>query len=47
MTGTAIIMMIIAMLTIWGGLAIAIVNLNARGDVAEDAAVEVTEHREA
>lgn len=47
MTASAIIMMIVAILTIWGGLAIAIANLNVRGDVAEDAASEVTEHREA
>ncbi|WP_082567343.1 methionine/alanine import family NSS transporter small subunit [Janibacter sp. Soil728] len=37
MTTTAIIMMIIAMLTIWGGLVAAIVNLTKRGDAsAED-----------
>ncbi|MGO1166320.1 MAG: methionine/alanine import family NSS transporter small subunit [Janibacter sp.] len=34
MTMTAIIMMIVAMLTIWGGLAVAIVNLTKRGDAA-------------
>lgn len=34
MTMTAIIMMIIAMLTIWGGLVLAIINLSKRGDAA-------------
>ena len=34
MTTTAIIMMIISMLTISGGLILAIMNLNKRGDAA-------------
>ena len=34
MTTTAIVMMIVAMLTIWGGLAAAILNLSVRGDSA-------------
>ncbi|MDN5717457.1 MAG: methionine/alanine import family NSS transporter small subunit [Janibacter sp.] len=39
MTTTAIIMMIVAMLTIWGGLIAAILNLNTRGNAsAEDIA---------
>ncbi|CAM4127776.1 methionine/alanine import family NSS transporter small subunit [Janibacter anophelis] len=37
MTTTAIIMMIVAMLTIWGGLVLAIINLSKRGDVADSA----------
>ena len=36
MTLTAIIMMIIAMVTVWGGLALAIVNLARHPEVAED-----------
>lgn len=46
MTTTAIIMMIVAMLLIWGGLAIAIVNLSKRGDVAARDAGDVEEYRE-
>ena len=34
MTTTAIIMLIVAILVIWGGLALAIVNLATRGDSA-------------
>lgn len=30
MSGSAIVMMIVAMLILWGGLALAIVNLNRR-----------------
>lgn len=37
MTATAIIMMIVAMLTIWGGLVLAIINLNKRGDASASA----------
>jgi len=46
MTTTAIIMMIIAMLTIWGGLLAAIVNLSKRGDVAADDVLEAEVHRD-
>lgn len=34
MTTTAVIMMLIAMATIWGGLALAIVNLTRRDSAA-------------
>lgn len=46
MTTTAIIMMIIAMLTIWGGLVAAIINLNKRGDVASEDVREAGRHRD-
>lgn len=36
MTTTAIIMMIIAMVTVWGGLIAAIVNLARHPEVADD-----------
>lgn len=36
MTTTAIIMMIVAMLAIWGGLVVAIINLSKRGDAAAE-----------
>jgi hypothetical protein len=36
MTTTAIIMMIIAMVTVWGGLIAAIVNLARHPEAAED-----------
>jgi hypothetical protein len=36
MTTTAIIMMIVAMLTVWGGLVAAIVNLARHPEVADD-----------
>lgn len=35
MTATAIVMMIIAMVTVWGGLIAAIVNLARHPEVAE------------
>ncbi|MDQ0646978.1 hypothetical protein QFZ53_001174 [Microbacterium natoriense] len=35
MTGTAIVMMIVAMVTVWGGLIAAIVNLARHPEVAE------------
>jgi hypothetical protein len=35
MTGTAIVMMIIAMVTVWGGLIAAIVNLARHPEVAD------------
>lgn len=35
MTSTAIVMMIIAMVTVWGGLIAAIVNLARHPEVAE------------
>lgn len=36
MTTISIVMMIIAMVTVWGGLAAAIVNLRRHPDPAED-----------
>jgi hypothetical protein len=36
MTTTAIVMMIIAMVTVWGGLVAAIVNLARHPEVAEN-----------
>lgn len=36
MTGTAVIMMIIAMLTVWGGLGVAVINLARHPEVADD-----------
>lgn len=35
MTSTAIVMMIVAMVTVWGGLIVAIVNLARHPEVAE------------
>lgn len=46
MTMTAIIMMIVAMLTIWGGLVVAIINLSKRGDVSDHAVREAELHRD-
>lgn len=46
MTTAAVIMMIVAMLTIWGGLGVAIANLNSRGDAAEADTAEAETHRE-
>lgn len=46
MTTTAIVMMIVAMLVIWGGLAAAIVNLGTRGDAAAEHIDEVEQHRD-
>lgn len=45
MTTTAILMMIVAMLTIWGGLGVAIINLSKRGDAAQEAGTLPTEAR--
>ena len=42
MTTTAIIMMIVAILVIWGGLALAITNLVRNGDSAAEDAVSYT-----
>lgn len=36
MTPTAVVMMIIAMVTVWGGLALAVVNLVRHPEAAED-----------
>lgn len=36
MTATAIIMMIIALLTVWGGLSVALYNLSRHPEVEED-----------
>lgn len=41
MTGIAITMMIIAILTVWGGLALALVNLSRTPEAEEDLPVEV------
>lgn len=46
MTTTAIIMMIIAMLTIWGGLAVAILNLSKRGEVSDQDVLDAELHRD-
>ena len=46
MTTTAIIMMIISMLTIWGGLVVAIINLSKRGDVAASDVQYAEQHRD-
>lgn len=46
MTTTAIIMMIIAMLTIWGGLAVAIINLNKRGVASAEEISDAELHRD-
>lgn len=35
MSGTAVVMMIIAMVTVWGGLVAAIVNLARHPEIAE------------
>ncbi|WP_313479137.1 methionine/alanine import family NSS transporter small subunit [Microbacterium sp.] len=36
MTPTAVVMMIVAMVTVWGGLALAVVNLVRHPEAAED-----------
>ncbi|PKI90724.1 putative methionine/alanine importer small subunit [Actinomycetales bacterium SN12] len=36
MTTTAVVMMIVAMVTVWGGLALAVVNLVRHPEAAED-----------
>lgn len=46
MTTAAIIMMIIAILIIWGGLALAIWNLMARGEVDPDDIAAAESHRD-
>lgn len=46
MTTTAIIMMIVAMLTIWGGLVVAIINLSKRGDAAAEGLGDEESHRD-
>ena len=46
MTTTAIIMMIVAILVIWGGLGVAIANLTRRGDAAAQDVREVEVHRD-
>ena len=46
MTTTAIIMMIVAMLTIWGGLVLAVINLSKRGDVATSEVLLAEQHRD-
>ena len=46
MTTGAIIMMIVAILIIWGGLAAAITNLVLRGDVDPDEARSAGIHRD-
>lgn len=46
MTTTAIIMMIVAMLVIWGGLALAIVNLSRHGDPSAEDVRDYELHRD-
>ncbi|SMC31344.1 methionine/alanine import family NSS transporter small subunit [Janibacter indicus] len=46
MTTTAIIMLIVATLVIWGGLALAIANLATRGDSASADVTEFEVHRD-
>ncbi len=46
MTAGAIIMMIVAILIIWGGLALAIWNLVARGDVDPQDIATAEVHRD-
>lgn len=46
MTTTALIMMLIAILVIWGGLGVAIANLMRRGDAAAQDVREVEVHRD-
>lgn len=36
MTPTAVVMMIVAMVTVWGGLALAVVNLVRHPEATED-----------
>lgn len=36
MTPTAVVMMIVAMVTVWGGLALAVVNLARHPEAVED-----------
>ena len=45
MSAAAITMMIVAILIIWGGLALAIWNLSVRGSVDDEDALVVEEHR--
>lgn len=46
MTTTAIVMMLIAILVIWGGLVVAIVNLLKRGDAAVEDIRKIEFHRD-
>ena len=46
MTTGAIIMMIVAMLVIWGGLAAAIANLMVRGETSAEDAEMIRTHRD-
>jgi len=45
MSMAAIVMMVVAMLVIWGGLAAAVVNLNRRSPLIEDDQVDL-QHRD-
>ncbi|WP_417564319.1 methionine/alanine import family NSS transporter small subunit [Microbacterium sp.] len=36
MTATAVVMMIVAMVTVWGGLVVAVVNLARHPEVADE-----------
>lgn len=45
MSAAAITMMIVAILIIWGGLALAIWNLSVHGSVDDEDALVVEEHR--
>lgn len=46
MTTTALVMLIISILVIWGGLAVAVVNLLKRGDSAVEDIREFEIHRD-
>lgn len=46
MTTTAIVMLLIAIIVIWGGLAAAIVNLATRGDAATEHLHDIELHRD-
>ncbi|MGN7246484.1 methionine/alanine import family NSS transporter small subunit [Janibacter anophelis] len=46
MTTTALVMMLIAIIVIWGGLVVAILNLLKRGDSAVEDIHEVGMHRD-
>ena len=46
MTTSAIIMMIIAILVIWGGLAAAIANLMVRGEIDPEDVATAESHRD-
>lgn len=45
MSAAAIVMMVVAILVIWGGLAAAVVNLSRRSPLIEDSPADL-EHRD-